>query len=121
MNAGSNDHARVAGILHLRVVDVVLQRVREHGRHPWLLEYLAELVALPGVGRKTANLTLIVALGSEDHICVDTHVHRIANRLGWVRTRTPEETAVSIVAEIIALRTGRSAQALNATSGPIHE
>ncbi len=53
---------------------------------------MAELVGLPGVGRKTANLTLIVALGSQDNICVDTHVHRIANRLGWVTTRTPDET-----------------------------
>jgi len=50
------------------------------------------LLTLPGVGRKTANLTLIVACRSQDHICVDTHVHRIANRFGWVRTRTPEQT-----------------------------
>jgi endonuclease-3 len=53
---------------------------------------MAELLALPGVGRKTANLTLIVALRSEDNICVDTHVHRISNRLGWAATRTPDET-----------------------------
>lgn len=53
---------------------------------------MAELTALPGVGRKTANLTLIVALDSEDNICVDTHVHRISNRLGWIQTRTPDET-----------------------------
>ncbi|HTV03244.1 MAG TPA: endonuclease III [Luteitalea sp.] len=51
-----------------------------------------ELLTLPGVGRKTANLTLIVACRSRDNICVDTHVHRIANRFGWVRTRTPEQT-----------------------------
>ena len=53
---------------------------------------MAELTALPGVGRKTANLVLIVALQSEENICVDTHVHRISNRLGWVETRTPDET-----------------------------
>ena len=53
---------------------------------------MAELVSLPGVGRKTANLVLIVALRSKENICVDTHVHRIANRLGWVETRAPEET-----------------------------
>ncbi len=53
---------------------------------------MAELLTLPGVGRKTANLVLIVALRSEDNICVDTHVHRISNRLGWVQTRTPDET-----------------------------
>ena len=50
------------------------------------------LLTLPGVGRKTANLVLIVAHRSEANICVDTHVHRIANRLGWVSTRTPDET-----------------------------
>lgn len=53
---------------------------------------MEELLTLPGVGRKTANLVLILAFGSRDNICVDTHVHRISNRLGWVKTRTPEET-----------------------------
>lgn len=53
---------------------------------------MEELLSLPGVGRKTANLVLILAFGSEQNICVDTHVHRIANRLGWVQTRMPEET-----------------------------
>jgi endonuclease III len=53
---------------------------------------MAELLTLPGVGRKTANLVLILAHASRENICVDTHVHRIANRLGWVATRTPEET-----------------------------
>jgi endonuclease-3 len=59
------------------------------GRVPGTLE---ELVTLPGVGRKTANLVLILAFKSARNICVDTHVHRIANRLGWVKTRDPEET-----------------------------
>ncbi len=53
---------------------------------------MEELLTLPGVGRKTANLVLILAHASQENICVDTHVHRISNRLGWVRTRTPEET-----------------------------
>jgi len=53
---------------------------------------MEELLTLPGVGRKTANLVRIVAHRRPDSICVDTHVHRIANRLGWVRTRTPEQT-----------------------------
>jgi endonuclease-3 len=53
---------------------------------------MADLLSLPGVGRKTANLVLILSHASRDSICVDTHVHRIANRLGWVRTRTPEAT-----------------------------
>ena len=53
---------------------------------------MEELLTLPGVGRKTANLVLILAHRSKQNICVDTHVHRIANRLGWVTTRTPDET-----------------------------
>lgn len=59
------------------------------GRVPQALE---ELVTLPGVGRKTANLVLIVGFRSRRNICVDIHVHRISNRLGWVETRQPEET-----------------------------
>lgn len=59
------------------------------GRVPTTME---ELLTLPGVGRKTANLVLILAFKSQRNICVDTHVHRIANRLGWLRTRTPDET-----------------------------
>jgi len=53
---------------------------------------MPELLTLPGVGRKTANLVLILAHDSPDNICVDTHVHRMANRLGWVTTRTPDRT-----------------------------
>jgi endonuclease III len=59
------------------------------GRVPSTME---ALLTLPGVGRKTANLVLILAHRSETNICVDTHVHRISNRLGWVSTRTPEQT-----------------------------
>jgi len=51
----------------------------------------AALLAFPGVGRKTANLVLGLGFGIPA-ICVDTHVHRISNRLGLVRTRNPEET-----------------------------
>ena len=50
-----------------------------------------ELMALPGVGRKTANLVLNRAFGIPA-IAVDTHVHRISNILGWVTTKRPEET-----------------------------
>ncbi|HVZ19791.1 MAG TPA: endonuclease III [Vicinamibacterales bacterium] len=59
------------------------------GRVPSTME---ELVTLPGVGRKTANLVMILGFKSLRNICVDTHVHRISNRLGWVRTKLPEET-----------------------------
>jgi endonuclease-3 len=53
------------------------------------------LLALPGVGRKTANLVLIEAFDLPG-ICVDIHVHRISNRTGWVRTKTPEETEMAL-------------------------
>ena len=58
------------------------------GRVPNKME---ELLTLPGVGRKTANLVLIESF-DKDAICVDTHVHRISNRLGIVKTKTPEQT-----------------------------
>jgi endonuclease-3 len=51
------------------------------------------------VGRKTANL--VVTMGfSKPGICVDTHVHRISNRLGYVRTRTPDETEMALRAKL---------------------
>ena len=58
------------------------------------------VTALPGVGRKTANLVLILAFKSQHNICVDTHVHRISNRLGWVRTADPEETEQALYESI---------------------
>jgi endonuclease-3 len=57
---------------------------------------LEGLLELPGVGRKVANCVLVYAFG-RDAIPVDTHVHRLSNRLGWVRTRTPEETEHALV------------------------
>lgn len=54
-----------------------------------------ELLKLKGVGRKTANLVVTEAY-NKDGICVDTHVHRISNRLGYVNTKTPEETEFAL-------------------------
>jgi endonuclease III len=54
-----------------------------------------QLVKLPGVGRKTANLVRAVAFG-KPAICVDTHVHRISNRWGYVRTKTPFATEIAL-------------------------
>ena len=53
------------------------------------------LLRLPGVGRKTANLVLTVGFGDYG-ICVDTHVHRISNLWGYVKTKTPEETEFAL-------------------------
>jgi len=56
---------------------------------------LDELLKLKGVGRKTANLVITLGFGKEG-ICVDTHVHRICNRWGYVVTKTPEETEFAL-------------------------
>ncbi len=65
---------------------------RFHGRVP---ETIDELLTLKGVGRKTANLVLTEGFGKPG-ICVDTHVHRISNRLGYVQTKTPEQTEFAL-------------------------
>ena len=57
------------------------------------------LLTLKGVGRKTANLVVTMGYGKPG-ICVDTHVHRISNRLGYVRTRTPEQTEMALRAKL---------------------
>jgi endonuclease-3 len=63
-----------------------------NGRVP---DTMDELLSLKGVGRKTANL--VITLGHQGRgICVDTHVHRISNRLGYVETKTPEETEFAL-------------------------
>jgi len=62
------------------------------GRVP---DCLDALLGLKGVGRKTANLVLGLGFGVPA-ICVDTHVHRITNRLGWVKTGNPEETEFAL-------------------------
>lgn len=60
---------------------------------------LDELLSLPGVGRKTANLVLTAGYNLPG-ICVDTHVHRICNRWGYVETRSPEETELALRARL---------------------
>ena len=60
---------------------------------------LDDLLSLPGVGRKTANLVVTFAFGLPG-ICVDTHVHRISNRLGFIRTRSPDETELALRAKL---------------------
>ena len=63
--------------------------IKEHGGE--VPREMDQLLALPGVGRKTANLVRNLGFGLPG-ICVDTHVHRISNRMGWVSTRNPHET-----------------------------
>ena len=67
-------------------------RARFEGRVPDKLE---DLLTLPGVGRKTANIVVTLAFGKPG-IAVDIHVHRISNRLGYVKTRSPDETELAL-------------------------
>jgi len=60
---------------------------------------LEDLLGIKGVGRKTANLVISLAYGKPG-ICVDTHVHRISNRLGYVKTKTPDETEFALRAKL---------------------
>ena len=68
------------------------KKIVEMGKMP---ESIDELVKFNGVGRKTANLVVARGYG-EPAICVDVHVHRIFNRLGYVETKTPEETEFAL-------------------------
>jgi len=62
---------------------------RYNGKVP---EDFNELMKLKGVGRKTANIVMTFGFNKTDYIPVDTHCHRLPNRLGWIKTKTPEET-----------------------------
>jgi endonuclease-3 len=73
--------------------------LKHNGKVPNTIE---ELLLLKGVGRKTANLVVTLGYG-QDGICVDTHVHRITNRLGLVRTKTPTRTEFAL-REIVPVR-----------------
>ncbi|MDR2601593.1 MAG: endonuclease III [Spirochaetaceae bacterium] len=76
---------------NLKKISAILVE-KYNGRPPASME---ELLALPGVGRKTANLTLIEAYDM-DGICVDVHVHRISGRLGWTSEKTPDDTEMAL-------------------------
>jgi endonuclease III len=69
---------------------------RFEGRVP---DDLDRLLTLQGVGRKTANLVVTVGF-AKPGICVDIHVHRISNRLGFVRTKTPDQTELALRAKL---------------------
>ena len=79
---------------HIKIAAAIIEE--KGGTTP---DTLDELLALPGVGRKTANLVLSVGFG-KPAICVDTHVHRISNRTGWVETKTPEETELALMKKL---------------------
>lgn len=72
-----------------RLIELARMLVERHGGQ--VPSDLESLLALPGVGRKTANCVRIYAFDIAA-LCVDIHMHRITNRLGWVRTKTPDQT-----------------------------
>jgi endonuclease-3 len=82
-------YRRKAQLMHTVSKDLI---VRFDGKVPHTQE---ELLSISGVGRKTANLVLGEGFGIPA-LCVDTHVHRVANRLGLVKTSTPEETETEL-------------------------
>ncbi|MDP7244295.1 MAG: endonuclease III [Flavobacteriales bacterium] len=55
-----------------------------------------ELLKLPGIGRKCMGIVMCYGFNKNSHIPVDTHVHKLTNRLGWVRTKTPEKTEIAL-------------------------
>ena len=75
------------------------------------------LVALPGIGPKCANIVLASAFGAPV-IAIDTHVHRISNRMGWVRTRTPEKTEAALT-PLVPVRWRRRVNALLVAHGQL--
>ena len=76
-----------------QILDISKELVENYdGKVPASID---ELLKFKGVGRKTANLVMAKGFGIPA-ICVDVHVHRISNRLGWVKTKTPEETEMEL-------------------------
>lgn len=76
---------------HLKQLPAIL-RDKFHGIVP---DEIDDLIQLPGVGRKTANLVRVIAF-RKPGICVDIHVHRISNRWGYVETKNPFETEMAL-------------------------
>lgn len=75
------------------IIELCIQLVNEFDSK--VPDTLEELLTLKGVGRKTANLVLTIGFNKMG-ICVDTHVHRITNRWGYIKTKTPEETEFAL-------------------------
>jgi len=83
---------------HLKELPIVLKN-KFNGIIP---ETIEELVQLPGVGRKTANLVMILAF-EQPAMCVDVHVHRISNRIGIIKTKNPLDSELAL-REVIPLK-----------------
>jgi len=73
-----------------RIKDIAQTLIIDHGGK--VPNDFQELLSLKGVGRKTANIVMVYGFHNAGYLPIDTHCHRIPNRLGWIRTKTPEET-----------------------------
>ena len=99
--ARSADLEKVIGRLGMfrqktkNLIGLAQKLVADHGSQ--VPATLDELVKLPGVGRKTANVVLGVAFGAPAGIVVDTHVQRLAQRLGWTKQQTPEKIELDLM------------------------
>ena len=80
-----------------QILEISRRLLRDHGGA--VPDDIDTLLELPGVGRKTANLVVTMGFGKPG-ICVDTHVHRITNRWGYVSTRNPDETEKALRAKL---------------------
>jgi endonuclease-3 len=76
-----------------QILEICRELLEKHGGD--VPDEIAELLKFKGVGRKTANLVVTLGFGKPG-ICVDTHVHRICNRWGYVLTKSPEETEFAL-------------------------
>ncbi len=76
-----------------QIREIARQLMADYGGH--VPDEMDELLGFKGVGRKTANLVLTLGFGKPG-ICVDTHVHRICNRWGYVTTKTPDATEMAL-------------------------
>ena len=76
-------------------ISKVIQILKKEVQQWQVPDNIDELLKLPGVGRKTANLVVTLAY-QKPGICVDTHVHRITNRWGYIQTQTPEKTEMAL-------------------------
>ena len=77
-----------------RIRDISKRLVKEfNGRVPADFD---KLLTFKGVGRKTANIVMTYGFFKKDYLAIDTHCHRIPNRLGWIKTKTPEQTEFAL-------------------------
>lgn len=89
-----------AGFYHTKAAQIArISRRLVDEFHGIVPDEIDELLQFKGVGRKTANLVVTLGFGKPG-ICVDTHVHRICNRLGYVSTKTPDETEKALRREL---------------------